>query len=128
MLLSLLLMLAASDGPMAVEPAAPHPPMLAYPDRPLVYFSDYPAAALSEGRSGTAIAELTVNNRGDVESCAIIRSSGHRDLDNLTCRALAIRATFIPARAPDGRRIAARVNQPVRWDAAAILAARAQGS
>lgn len=126
-MLSLLLMLAAADARVA-EPPAPHPPMLAYPDRPLVYFSDYPAAALSEGRSGTAIAELTVNNRGDVEGCAIIRSSGHRDLDNVTCRALAIRATFIPARGPDGRRITARVNQPVRWDAAAILAARAQGS
>ncbi|MCC7394473.1 MAG: energy transducer TonB [Sphingomonadaceae bacterium] len=127
-MLPLLLMLAAADAPVAVEPAAPHPPILAYPDRPLVYFSDYPAAALREGRSGTAIAELTISNRGEVESCAIIRSSGHRDLDNVTCRALAIRAAFLPARAPDGRRVTARVNQPVRWDAAAILAARAQGS
>lgn len=117
----LALALAASDAPVVVEPAPPHPPVVADPGRPLVYFSDYPPAALQERRGGIALVRLTINRDGEVEGCRVLRSSGHADLDLRSCQALSVRSIFLPARDSSGRRITASLTQEVRWDPEAVL-------
>ena len=76
---------------------------------------DYPASAQANGEEGTVQAKLTVASSGRVSACEIIRSSGHKSLDDATCRILQRRARFTPARAPDGQAIASTVSPPIVW-------------
>ena len=73
---------------------------------------DYPASAQANGEEGTVQAKLTVSTSGRVSACEIVRSSGHKSLDEATCRILQRRARFTPARAADGRPIASTVTSP----------------
>jgi protein TonB len=51
-----------------------------------------------------------------VSGCEIIRSSGHKSLDDATCSILQRRARFTPARAADGQPIASTVvSPPIVW-------------
>ncbi|MBV1918406.1 MAG: energy transducer TonB, partial [Sphingomonadaceae bacterium] len=56
--------------------------------------NDYPSRALREERAGTSTFRVTINAKGRVESCKIIRSSGHADLDAATCKNVSRRARF----------------------------------
>jgi protein TonB len=77
---------------------------------------DYPVVAQALGEEGTVEAKLTVSTSGRVSACDIIRSSGHKSLDNATCSVLQRRARFTPARAADGRAIASTVvSPPIVW-------------
>ena len=81
-----------------------------------ILFSDYPAAALRERRGGTAIVRLLVSRRGTVDSCDVVQSSGHADLDATSCRLMGERGHYEPARDSSGRRIASQVMRQVVWD------------
>lgn len=63
---------------------------------PTLWFSDadYPSRAQREERSGTVRYALEVGADGLVTGCQIIKSSGHGDLDETTCRLLPMRARF----------------------------------
>jgi TonB family protein len=77
---------------------------------------DYPASAQANGEEGTVQAKLTVSTSGRVSACEIVRSSGHKSLDDATCSVLQRRARFTPARAADGRPIASTVvSPPIVW-------------
>jgi protein TonB len=77
---------------------------------------DYPASAQANGEEGTVQAKLTVSASGRVSGCDIIRSSGHKSLDDATCSVLERRARFTPARAADGHSIASTVvTPPIVW-------------
>lgn len=77
---------------------------------------DYPASAQANGEEGTAQAQLTVDESGRVSGCTIVRSSGHRSLDEATCAILTRRARFTPARDADGRAVPSTyVTPPVSW-------------
>jgi protein TonB len=77
---------------------------------------DYPASAQANGEEGTVQAKLTVSASGRVSGCEIVRSSGHKSLDDATCRILERRARFTPARAADGQAIASTVvSPPIVW-------------
>jgi protein TonB len=77
---------------------------------------DYPASAQANGEEGTVQAKLTVSTSGRVSGCEIIRSSGHKSLDDATCSILQRRARFTPARAADGQPIASTVvSPPIVW-------------
>lgn len=58
---------------------------------------DYPARALREERGGTVGVRLRIDTKGSVADCIVIRSSGHADLDQETCRAMRRRGRFRPA-------------------------------
>ena len=55
----------------------------------------YPSAALRQGREGRARYKLTIDASGRVTRCDIMTSSGHADLDDLTCRLISRRARFV---------------------------------
>jgi protein TonB len=77
---------------------------------------DYPMIAQALNEEGTVQVKLTVSTSGHVSACDVIRSSGHKALDDRTCSVLQRRARFTPARAADGRAIASTVvSPPIVW-------------
>lgn len=115
-LLSLALMLSAAD-------AGPAPATAINGDR-WISFSDYPQAALQQRRGGVATVRLLVSRRGTVDSCDVVQSSGHEDLDAASCRLMGERGHYEPARDSSGRRIASQVMRQVVWDPAVVRSAR----
>ncbi len=77
--------------------------------------SDYPEAALSEGRDGRTGVELRISAVGRVEACAVTLSSGHADLDAATCALLKRKARFQPATDPKGKPITAVTKIAITW-------------
>lgn len=113
MILSLALMLSAAD-------AGPTPAQSINGGRDWIYTTDYPAEALRERRGGVTTVRLRVNRRGEVEGCDVARSSGHRDLDDVSCMAMVMRGRYEPARNADGQRIASEVMRQIVWDPEAV--------
>lgn len=113
LMLSLAMMLSASaaDTDVGARPAR-----AINGGRDWVYTTDYPQDAIRAGRGGVTTVRLRVNNRGEVEECAIAQSSGHSDLDNIACMAMAMRGRYDPARNERGQRIASEVMRQIVWD------------
>ena len=59
---------------------------------------------------------LQVDRKGSVTSCLVSRSSGHADLDEITCEKLQERARFLPVRNERGEAVASEYNNTVRWE------------
>ena len=77
---------------------------------------DYPADAQANGQEGTVQAQLSVDSKGYVSQCTVIRSSGVKSLDEATCNILTRRARFRPARDAQGRAVPDTVvTPPVTW-------------
>jgi TonB family protein len=105
-----------SDVP-ASEPAAAvafRPTPIASPGN-WVTTNDYPVRALSQAREGTTSFRLEVSTSGKVTNCSVTISSGHKDLDDATCKALSRRARFEPAVDYQGKRVASMWSNRVRW-------------
>ena len=77
--------------------------------------SDYPKAAMREGRSGIVGFRLNIGIDGRVVGCTILTSSGSPDLDEATCALVTRRAVFTPAKDGKGRPIAGTYSNRVRW-------------
>ena len=115
LMLSLAMMLAAT----AAEDSGPAAARSINGDR-WVLFSDYPVDALRARRGGVVTVRLLVSRRGTVDSCDIVESSGHADLDTLSCRLMGERGQYEAARDGTGRRIASQVMRQVVWDPAVV--------
>lgn len=76
---------------------------------------DYRARWIREGLSGVAGFTLQIDARGRVTDCTITRSTGHAVLDGATCRLLARRARFDPARDPERGKVAGSYSSSVAW-------------
>lgn len=111
MMLSLAMALASASAD-----EGPRPARAINGGRDWVYTTDYPEDAVRAGRGGVTTVRLRVNNRGEVEECAIAQSSGHTDLDNIACMAMAMRGRYDPARNERGQRIASEVMRQIVWD------------
>jgi protein TonB len=93
-------------------------PAWAEPPRPIAGYiasEDYPPEALRNDLQGRVDALLTISEAGSVVSCTIKRSSGHRLLDDTTCRLVLARYRFDPARNGDGRPVEVQAVLPVIW-------------
>lgn len=78
------------------------------PPRPLapgdwITASDYPSDALREKREGWTGVRLHISETGRIDSCNVIQTSGHVDLDEATCVTLMRRARFQPATDAQGK-------------------------
>ncbi|MGA9580966.1 MAG: energy transducer TonB, partial [Allosphingosinicella sp.] len=80
--------------------------------------SDYPDGAYRSRRGGTVHLRFTVAPSGRVSDCAVTRSSGSRELDNVTCRLIVRRFRYRPARNAEGRPIASSVIGEHVWEVA----------
>jgi protein TonB len=80
--------------------------------------SDYPDVAYRARRGGTVHLRFTVAPSGRVSDCAVTRSSGSRELDDVTCRLIIRRFRYRPARNAEGRPIASSVVGEHVWEVA----------
>jgi protein TonB len=63
---------------------------------------DYPRSAAARGAAGTVAISFRVRRDGRVDDCSVLRSSGDRELDSLTCALVERRFVYRPARGPEG--------------------------
>lgn len=78
--------------------------------------SDYPAGLGEAGIGGTVSVQFSVETDGRVGRCFVTRSSGHPELDDLTCRLIERRYRFRPSLGPDGRPVRAQVAENHTWE------------
>jgi protein TonB len=99
------------------HPAAvkPRPAVPKNDPKTWVTTDDYPSRDLREGNEGTARFRVTVGTNGRVVACEIVRSSGHRGLDEATCRAVKARARFVPAKDGNDEAVAGEYSNNVLW-------------
>jgi len=83
--------------------------------------SDYPALALREFREGITAFKVDVSVDGRVTNCAITSSSGHADLDKVTCDNVVARAQFYPAQDKKGVATTGSYSNRVRWQIPEML-------
>jgi len=76
---------------------------------------DYPRDLGDAGIGGHVSASFTVLTNGRVAGCHITRSSGVRELDNLTCRILEQRFRFRPSTDRYGRQISEEADYDYDW-------------
>lgn len=76
---------------------------------------DYPHALTAAHISGTVSVRYRVGTDGRVGDCAISRSSGHAELDALTCSLIQRRFRFRPARDADGRPVSSIIVENHSW-------------
>jgi TonB family protein len=116
----------AADAGLGLGPPAPPPPPSPRRGREqparahanlvsLFSSDDYPAAAVRAGEQGAVGFRLEIDKAGRVAGCAITSSSGSAALDSTTCRLLAARARFTPARDRKGRAATDSVNGRIIW-------------
>jgi len=113
---------AQPDPPRVAPPAPPAPPAPAVAPTPATpkgrgnVFSDddYPSASRAAEEEGVARVSYVVGEDGRVSACEIVQSSGFKRLDDATCNIIMRRFRFNPA-TRDGKPVAERKTQPVRW-------------
>lgn len=106
-------------------PAAPPPPPPPVAKRPKpvpkgnpgnwANTNDYPARALQQEREGVTRFSVTVGANGRVTGCSITGSSGHADLDQVTCSKITSRGRFDPALDGSGQPTSGTWSSSVRW-------------
>lgn len=83
--------------------------------RPIFDGSDYPHTALRRGALGRTKVRVIVGVDGRARDCQVILTSGHKDLDETTCRITTSRARFEPAKTKDGRSVESPYLYSIRW-------------
>lgn len=76
---------------------------------------DYPSRALRDEIEGTTIVGFTVDEAGNVGGVHVSTSSGDQSLDDASCKAVAERFRYEPARNASGHPVAEHRTQPIRW-------------
>jgi len=111
----LLTFLSLASTASAVAVAADRPPTYTPIVKSWVTTDGYPAEALQNRWEGVAGFTVTVGTDGKVLDCKIIQSSGHKVLDDATCREITKRARFTPPRDAEGRPVVSTFSQRVNW-------------
>lgn len=108
-------------GDIAIGPTQQPPrftPKLARPGNDAaswVTASDYPTREIRAGHQGSVRFELAIDERGRVDRCTVLASSGYPALDEATCKYIGKRARFEPAMNGDGRNVPGTYSGTIRW-------------
>lgn len=78
-------------------------------------FADLPADLRAAGFDGIVGVRYRVETDGHVTGCGVTRSSGHAELDALTCQLIEQRFRFDPSRDADGRPVRSTVVETHGW-------------
>ncbi len=81
----------------------------------------YPAESLRRGEEGSVKFRVTLDDKGLIQSCAVIETSGYARLDAATCEVMVATARFRPVREGD-ERVASVHEGSLAW----VLPARAR--
>ncbi|MXO76113.1 TonB family protein [Altererythrobacter aerius] len=76
---------------------------------------DYPRSLADRGASGTVRIGFRVRTDGRVDRCTIAQSSGHVELDSLTCALFTQRFRFAPATNADGQPVESTLQTSFTW-------------
>ena len=82
---------------------------------------DYPRSALRARAQGNVAVRYTVRTDGRVSGCTVVRSSGHPELDDVTCRLIEKRFRYRPALDASGRPVTATEYKSYDWYVPAAL-------
>jgi protein TonB len=98
------------------KPAGPTQGAVAQGNRSRITTDDYPQASIRAEEEGLTVVRYTVDVNGRVidGSCTTVQSSGHRRLDEQTCRVIERRFRFKPA-LKNGQPVQSTETQSVRW-------------
>jgi TonB family protein len=77
--------------------------------------ADYPGEALRNDWQGTVSIVWRIDINGVVDACYVVESSGHRVLDEASCRLVKDRARYEPARNANGRAVASLDRRRIVW-------------
>jgi TonB family protein len=80
----------------------------------LFYHNDYPISALRRAAVGGVEARVTVHPDGRASDCRLVRSSGHPDIDEISCKRV-VGTRFNPALDRDGKAMTSPFYFEVRW-------------
>ena len=80
--------------------------------------TDYPRSALLSGAMGETHALVDVDANRRASNCRIVRSSGHKDLDAMSCKIVTERVRYEPGRVSDGAAVVAPAYLTMRWEIA----------
>lgn len=97
----------------AVPPSTGSQPPTEWPFR--FQDDDYPAGAMRGDEQGTTRYRVEIGTDGRVARCSITGSSGSASLDTTTCRIVARRARFTPARDSAGNAVPDARDGEVTW-------------
>jgi protein TonB len=76
---------------------------------------DYPRRELIARHEGTTQFRVIVGSNGRVQSCEVMRSSGHPGLDDAVCAKVERRARFNPATDESGAKVVGSYVSSVKW-------------
>jgi protein TonB len=77
--------------------------------------NDYRTNWIRKEMYGTASFALSIGTNGRVENCSITKSTGHAALDDATCKLVAKRARFTPAKNGLGEPVQGSFSSSIRW-------------
>lgn len=77
---------------------------------------DYPASDIRNEIEGTTGYRVVVGTNGRVSSCEVVRSSGSRSLDDMSCRRITQRARFEAATDGTGGKVVGTYAGSVKWE------------
>lgn len=90
-------------------------PPVPEPGRRLFHAEDYPETAMNNGRVGEAQVLIFVRADGSLADCTVAVSSGHKEIDEATCKSVLKRAKFQPALDKAGKAMDAPYLLTVNW-------------
>lgn len=111
-------LLVAVVAAIAASPAVarkPEPPVPLTDAGSWIRSEDYPKGSLRRANTGITSFRVTVGIDGKVSACEVTVSSGWAALDEATCRLVAERARFTPAKDRKGRPVTGVYENRVRW-------------
>lgn len=76
---------------------------------------DYPRRALEQGHQGATTFQLEILADGKIGDCTILKSSGHKQLDEASCQAITSNAKFHPAIDKEGNPVPAPYISTTTW-------------
>lgn len=76
---------------------------------------DYPGVALQQDQTGIVKFVLLIDETGRVADCTVIETSGVAALDSQVCATMKVRASFEPARGPDGKPAKDAITSRIIW-------------
>lgn len=77
---------------------------------------DYPAGLVEQAPSGVVWVRYAVETDGRATDCTVTDSSGHREIDEITCRLIEQRYRFAPARDGANRPIRSNLIEKYEWE------------
>jgi len=80
-----------------------------------VTHDDYKSSWINQDMTGVTAFRVEVGTNGRVLNCTVTRSSGHRELDDATCRLVTQRARFNAAKDGYGEATSGTFASSVRW-------------